>query len=140
MSFNKVIISGRLTADPEIKSSSAGLAIASFSIAVTDWIKNEEYTSFINCVAFGKTAERLQQYTKKGLLIGVEGSLRQSRWEDSQGNKKNRIEITVARLEIFEWKSSDKSNTPNNNEGNSYKENPQSSEGDFIEDETDIPF
>lgn len=147
MSFNKVFLSGRLTNDPEIKANSTGLLIGNFSLAIGEIIKGQEYTSFINCVAFGKTAEILQQYIIKGSLIGVEGSLRQSRWEDTSGVKKSKIEVMVARIEIFEWRKSEGS--PSNNFKAQEKNSPSRSqneqeyygeEADFIQDDSEIPF
>jgi single-strand DNA-binding protein len=151
MSFNKVILSGRLTANPEIKANNMGLLICNFSLAVNEYVKGNEYTSFVNCIAFGKTAEILQQHVTKGSLIGVEGSLRQSRWEDQSGAKRSRIEVIVARIEIFEWKRND-SNDSSGSFNQNAKQNPQKAapqedspsyygeEADFIEDDSEIPF
>jgi single-strand DNA-binding protein len=72
--MNKVIMIGRLTKDPEVKKTSSGKSVASFSLAVSDRY-NRDKTDFINCVAWEKTADYLGNYVKKGNLIAVEGRI-----------------------------------------------------------------
>ena len=118
MSINHVLISGRLTADPQIKATNNGVLVGSFSLAVNEYVASKEKVSFINCVAFGKTTEILERYVVKGSLIGVEGSLRQDSYEDSQGNKRSSIRVIVQKIEIFEWKKG------SNHSTNDQKEHP----------------
>jgi len=98
--FSKAIITGNLVADPEQRSTGGGLTVASFAVAVNEVRRdkdgnNTEYVSFLNCTAFGRQAETICQYMKKGNGILVSGRLRQDRYEDKQGNKRSGVEIIV---------------------------------------------
>jgi len=99
MSLNRVILSGNLTADPEIRATGSGLQVAKFTIAVNEFRKQEKYTSFFDCTAFGKTAEFMQNYLKKGNKVLLEGRLEQQRWESKEGEKRNKVAILVEKLE-----------------------------------------
>lgn len=105
MDINKTIHIGRLTRDPEMRYSQDGKAIASFSIACNGYKQDD--TSFFNCVAFGKTAEIIGQYCKKGKQIGIEGRLQQRTWDDKDGNKRSTVEIVVNQLQLLGSKSDD---------------------------------
>ena len=91
--FNKVILAGNLTRDPELRYTPKGLGIAKFGLAINrTWTsetgeKKEEVT-FVDVDAFGKTAEIIGQYFKKGRPILVEGRLRLDTWDDKQTNQK----------------------------------------------------
>ena len=92
-SFNKVILAGNLTRDPEMKYTSKGTAVASFGLAVNRRWKSEtgetrEEVSFIDVDAFGKQAEVIAQYLKKGNPFLVEGRLKQDTWEDKNTHQK----------------------------------------------------
>jgi single-strand DNA-binding protein len=92
-SFNKVILMGNLTRDPELRYTPKGTAIARIGLAVNRVWKTEtgetrEETTFVDVDAFGKTAETIGQYMKKGSPILVEGRLRLHTWEDKQTNQK----------------------------------------------------
>ena len=98
---NKVFLLGRLGKDPEIKASQAGLTIATFSLATSDRQKNaqgawEDKTEWHNLVAFGRTAEIVRDYCKKGKELFIEGKISTRSWEDKEsGQKKYRTEILV---------------------------------------------
>jgi len=107
--MNKVILMGRLTRDPETRHSQAAepVAIVRFSIAVNRRFKrdNEPDADFFDCVAFGKTGEFVEKYFKKGQMIAVTGSLRNSSWEDREtGQKKFKTEIAVDEAYFAEGK------------------------------------
>ena len=91
-SFNKVILLGNLTRDPEVRYTPGGTAVASFAIAVNRRYKQGEETkdevSYIDIVVFGKTAENCGQYLNKGDAILVEGRLQQRRWDDKDSGQK----------------------------------------------------
>ena len=92
-SFNKVILMGNLTRDPELRYTPKGTAIARIGLAVNRVWKTEtgetrEEVTFVDVDAFGKTAETISQYLKKGSPILVEGRLRLHTWEDKQTNQK----------------------------------------------------
>ena len=104
-SFNKVILLGNLTRDPEVRYTPSGTAVASFALAVNRKYKQGEETkdevSYIDIVVFGKTAENCGQYLNKGDAILVEGRLQQRRWDDKDsGQKRSKVEV-VAQLVNF---------------------------------------
>lgn len=104
-SFNKVILLGNLTRDPEVRYTPSGAAVASFAIAVNRKYKQGEETkdevSYIDIVVFGKTAENCGQYLNKGDAILVEGRLQQRRWDDKDsGQKRSKVEV-VAQIVNF---------------------------------------
>jgi single-strand DNA-binding protein len=91
--FNKVIIAGNLTRDPELRYTPSGMAIAKFGLAVNRRWKDQngeqkEETTFVDVDAFGKQAELIGQYMKKGRPLLVEGRLRLDTWEDKQTQQK----------------------------------------------------
>lgn len=98
--FNKVILMGNLTRDPETRSTTSGQSVTSFSLAVSRSWKGQdgtqqEQTSFINCVAWGKPGEIIAQYVKKGRPLLVSGRLDQRSYEDKDGNKRQAVEVVV---------------------------------------------
>ncbi len=99
MYLNKVLVYGNLTRDPEVKALPSGQQLASFSIATNRVYKDkegqkQEATEFHNVVAFGRTAEIIGQYMKKGRPLFIEGRLQTRSWE-SEGQKKYRTEIVA---------------------------------------------
>lgn len=105
-SYNKVLLLGNLTRDPELRSTPTGLAICKFSIACSRVFKGQdgeskEETTFIDIDAFGRQAEVIDQYFSKGKPIFVEGRLRLNQWEDkNSGEKRNKLSVT---LESFQF-------------------------------------
>lgn len=101
---NKVILVGRLTADPEVKATPTGVYIATMRLATNTYAgKDEEGNSkeqaeFHNLVVFGKSAEFAGQYLRKGRQIYAEGRLKTTSWEDSAGQKHFRTEIVLNAL------------------------------------------
>lgn len=106
MSINRVVLTGNLTRDPEVRRTQSGMAIMSFGIAVNDRRKNsqtgewEDYANFIDCTMFGTRAEAASNYLSKGSKIGLEGKLRYSTWE-RDGQKRSKLEVIVEEVEIF---------------------------------------
>ncbi len=107
--LNCVTLVGRLTKDSEMKYTSGGMAISKFSLAIGKRVKKgdgyEDYTSFIDCTVFGKTAENLNQYLVKGKQIAVVGELHQDRWE-SEGKKNSRIGVNCNSIQLIGDKGS----------------------------------
>lgn len=98
--FNKVILMGNLTRDVEMRSTPSGQSVANFSLAVTrSWRdqngQQQDQTSFINCVAWGKAGEIIAQYVSKGQALLVSGRLDQRSYEDKEGNKRQAVEVVV---------------------------------------------
>ncbi len=101
MAFNKVILMGNLTADPEVRTTPSGQSVTSFSLAVnrtfrgSDGNRREE-TSFINCTAWGNTGETIAKYVGKGRQLLVSGRLQQRSWEDKEtGKRRSAIDVIV---------------------------------------------
>ena len=90
--LNKVILGGRLTADPELKQTPQGVSVTSFSIAVNRRGKDAQ-TDFINCVAWRQTADFICRFFKKGSSICISGSVQTRSYEDKQGVKRTVTEI-----------------------------------------------
>ena len=104
--FNKVILAGNLTRDPELRYTPKGTAIARIGLAINrNWTsetgERKEEVTFVDVDAFGKTAETIGQYFKKGRPILMEGRLRYETWEDKQTNQK-RSKLGVV-LESFQF-------------------------------------
>jgi len=97
MDYNKVILIGRLTRDPEMRYSGTGKAVVQFGLAVNSRRQVEgnqtEETSFFDVVVFGKQAETCKQYLTKGRTVLVEGRLRQRSWTSEDGQKHKKVEI-----------------------------------------------
>lgn len=105
MYLNKAMIIGNLTRDPEIKSLPSGIRVASFSVATNRVWKDkngakQENVDYHNVVVFGKQAEIVGQYMKKGSSILVEGRMQTRSWDDSNGVKKYRTEIIADRIQF----------------------------------------
>ena len=101
---NKVILIGRLTADPEVKATPTGVYVANLRLATNTYAgkdeegNRKEQTEFHQLVGFGKTAEFAGQYLRKGRQIYAEGRLKTSSWSDSAGQKHYRTEIVLDKL------------------------------------------
>ena len=104
---NKVILVGRLGADPDIRYSPNGVAIAKFSVATNDYVSTgaegnrEEKTEWHRIVTFGKTAEFCGNYLSKGRMVFVEGSIRTNQWDDPQGQKRYFTEIIAREIQLL---------------------------------------
>lgn len=99
--FSKAIIAGNLTRDPELRTTPNGASVCGFSVAVNRVYRDasgeqKEDVSFIDCSAWGKLGEMINQYAKKGSGVLVSGRLDQRSWEDkTSGQKRSRVEIVV---------------------------------------------
>lgn len=106
--INKVTLVGRLTKDPEIRHTGGAdsLAVAKWSIAVDRRFSKggDRQADFFDCTAFGKTAEHLEKYWKKGMKMLLIGRLEQSQWRDKEGKPRSSVGITVEEVEFCERK------------------------------------
>ena len=95
--MNKVILMGRLTKDPEVKYTQQNVAVARYSIAVARRFqqKGQPEVDFINCIAFGKSAEFAQKYLNKGKQIAITGRIQVRTWENENGQKQWSTEVIV---------------------------------------------
>ena len=97
--MNAVNLIGRLTADPELKSSKTGKSYVQCMIAVQT---GKDETLFVDGTAFDKTAETMAKYLKKGALIGVSGRLVGKKWTDKDGNRREKISVGIDRFTFAE--------------------------------------
>lgn len=111
--LNHVALQGRLTRDPELRSTGSGIPVTSFSLAVNG--KKDE-TAFIDCVAWRGTAEAICQYLGKGRMMVVEGSLQSREWNDKDGNRRKSLEVNVSQFHFCDKKESAPQYPQQNNE------------------------
>jgi single-strand DNA-binding protein len=97
---------GRITSDLELKTTTTGISVCSFTLAVKR-PKVKDTTDFINIVAYRQTAEYLVNYAKKGVLIEVTGVLTSRKWEDKNGNKRTSFEVVLDNASILESKKAE---------------------------------
>ena len=100
LNLNKVVLAGRLTADPELKQTQSGVSVTSFSIAINRRFsrnneQGEQQTDFINLVAWRQTAEFITKYFRKGSAICVTGSIQTRNWQDQQGQRRYTTEVVI---------------------------------------------
>lgn len=106
MSINKVIITGRLTRDAELRATASGTEVLSFSVAVNDRRKNpqtgewEDYANFVDCKMFGTRAEAISRHVAKGTQVAIDGKLRFSSWE-RDGQRRSKLEVVVDDIELL---------------------------------------
>lgn len=103
MSFNKVIMAGRLTKEPERKVSGEGKTFVNFTIAVNRDYKSNE-ADFFDCVAFGNTADYILSYVHKGYLVLIEGNLQIDKWKDRNNINHSKPKIIANVVKNFEKK------------------------------------
>ena len=152
MYLNKALIFGNLTRDPEIKALPSGIKVASFSVATNRvWKdkdgKKQESADYHNVVVFGRQAEIVGQYIKKGSSIFVEGRMQTRSWDAQDGTKKYRTEVIADRVQFGPRAGTGSSDTSSNSssKSNSVSEDTQDSGGElkYPEEEInveDIPF
>ena len=113
--LNRVILMGRLTADPELKQTPNGISVTSFSLAVDRNFTSrgaERQTDFINCVAWRQTAEFISRYFAKGRMMAVEGSLQVRIYVDKNENKRQAVEVVVDQAYFADSKNAAPSSSP----------------------------
>ena len=105
--FNLVVISGRLTANPELKSTPSGVSVCSFTIANDTGFGENKTTHFINVVAWRKTAELVCNHFSKGSLIGIEGAIQTRKYTNKDGNNRTVFEVVANNIQFLEPKKVD---------------------------------
>jgi len=107
MSINRVLVTGNLTRDPELRSTGGGMSILKMGIAVNDRRKNsqtgewEDVPNFFDVTVFGARGESLSRFLSKGSKIAVEGKLRWRQWETPEGDKRSAVEIIADDIEFL---------------------------------------
>jgi single-strand DNA-binding protein len=141
-SINQVILMGRLTRDPEQRTTSTGKTIASFSIAV-DRFGQDDSADFFDITAWEKLGELVIQYLAKGRRVLVQGRLRQDSWEDKEtGKKRSRVEVTATDVTFLDGPSdSAKTSQPDDSDNSdSSKSSNKKTDDVVIEDIDDKPI
>ena len=147
--INQVVLVGRLTRDAELKYTSSGTAVCKLSLAINRRIKKGDQwideANFFDVTLWGKQGEGLNQYLTKGKQIGVQGELRQSRWEDSDGQKKSKVEISAVNVQLLGGSSevrgpSGSSSKPTGGTSPSFDQYEAAPDFDSKNFDDDIPF
>ena len=105
MSINRVVISGNIGGDPNLRQTASGMQVLSFSVAVNDRVKGEDgqwtdRPNWIDCTMFGARAQSVSRFLSKGSKVAIEGKLRWSQWE-RDGQKRSKIEVIVDEIEFM---------------------------------------
>lgn len=142
--LNRVILIGRLTRDPELRKTTSGTAVASFSLAVDDSYKGpngEKNTLFMNCSVFGARGENVAKFTRKGSLVAVSGRLNQRKYNRKSDNVQMTVtEVICDSVDFLDTKSSNGSATPSN-DNETVNEEAQGNNLDSIDVvDDDLPF
>ena len=146
--FNKAILIGRLTADPELKQTQSGISVCSFSIAVDRRFSgrdSERKTDFINITSWRQQAEFVCRYFHKGDVIGIEGSTQTRNYEDKNGSKRTAVEVVTDNVFFTGSKSNTTAAGANNYAAPAAPAAPAYASGaasDFeeVESDNDLPF
>jgi len=114
--YNKVLLMGNLTRDPELKRTTTDMAVAQIGIAVNRKFKDrdgnmKEETTFVDCEAWGRTAETMAKYLAKGRPVFVEGRLKLDQWQDKDGNNRSKLKIVIENFQFIDSRGS-QSSTP----------------------------
>ena len=99
--MNRVMLTGRLTRDPELRSLPSGKTVTNFSVATNEYRKGEEYTEYHSVVTWERLAEICGQFLGKGQMVSLEGRLQTRRWEDERQIKHYRTEIVASSVEML---------------------------------------
>ena len=145
--FNKVILGGRLTADPELRQNPSGIAVTSFSIAVNRrYSKNasEQQTDFFNVVAWRQNAEFISRYFRKGSSICIVGTIQNRSWTDQQGQKRYATDIVVDEAHFVDSKGEGPamggSYTPDSYQTPSFASDAGAPKFEDMSNDDDLPF
>lgn len=137
--MNKIMLVGRLSKDPELRSTSAGFNTTNFSVAVSRNFKNKEgkyEADFLQCVAFRNQADFVSKYFKKGSLISVEGRVQTRNYDAQDGTKRYVTEVIVENVEFVGGKNESSSQSTNNGY---YSDAPANDDVQVDSQEVEIP-
>ena len=141
-SFNKVILMGNLTRDPELRVTNTGLSICKLSLAVNRTYTTKEgdskdETTYVDIDSFGKQAETLSKYLQKGRPIMVEGRLKLDQWETNEGQKRSKLAVVLENFQFIGGRDTSAS-TSDSSPSASEAQAPQVDEGNGFDE--DVPF
>ncbi|EHP0513633.1 single-stranded DNA-binding protein [Staphylococcus pseudintermedius] len=144
--LNRVVLVGRLTKDPELRTTQSGVDVCNFTLAVNRIFKSkdgEQQADFINCIAFRKTAENVNNYLSKGSLAGVDGRLQSRSYENQEGRRVYVTEVICDNVQFLDPKNDNQSNTqPQQQRGQApAQDNPfANANGPIDISDDDLPF
>ncbi|EGQ3513073.1 single-stranded DNA-binding protein [Staphylococcus pseudintermedius] len=144
--LNRVVLVGRLTKDPDFRTTPSGVSVATFTLAVNRTFTNaqgEREADFINCVVFRKQAENVKNYLSKGSLAGVDGRLQSRSYENQEGRRIFVTEVICDSVQFLESKNNNQSNNqPQQQRGQApAQDNPFTNANNPIDiDDEDLPF
>lgn len=124
MSINRVNLSGNLGNDPELRATSNGNQILTFTVAVNDRKKDQstgewvDYPNWVSCVVFGNRAESLSRFLTRGMKVAIEGKLRYQQWQDKNGQRRSKLAVVVDEIEFMS--QSKAQNQPQQQQPNNY--------------------
>lgn len=106
MAINRVVLTGNLTRDPELRQTAKGVDVLSFCVAVSDRRRNSEgvyddYPNFIDCVMFGNYAVAMEKHLLKGQKVAIDGRLRYSSWEGEDGQRRSKLNVVAERIDLI---------------------------------------
>ena len=144
--LNKVMLMGNLTRDPELRHTPSGMAIADFGMAINRQRKGADgnridETTFVDVTAFGRQAEVIQQYLRKGRPVYIEGHLRLEQWTTQDGQKRSKLSVVVENFQFLDTKGGAGGGAPGGppRAGSAGPADSDYGGGDSISDD-DIPF
>ena len=143
---NKVILLGRLGANPEVKTTQTGMKVANLSLATNDGTKDNITTEWHKVVVFGKSAEVIEKYTSKGSNLYIEGRLQTQKWQDKNGNNQYSTSIIASSFQFIGGGNNQQPHQQPQNQGynhnqNSYKNGlQQPNMNDMNDFDDDVPF
>lgn len=111
--MNIVVLQGRITANPELKTTSSQKNVLSFNLAVDRYSKDGNKTDFITCVAWDKNAENISKYFLKGSKITIQGSIQTRQYERQDGSKATATEVVIDKFDFCENKNPSQQSEPN---------------------------
>lgn len=145
--INRVVLVGRLVRDPELRRTTSGMSVASFTVAIDNRTKGpngEKTTSFIPCTVWSQAAENVSRFTRKGSLVGIEGRLNQRSYETKDNRKVSVVEVICDSVQFLERKPEDGAPLIETNEYEYQPKNDVVAETNNVEGidiaEDDLPF
>ena len=123
-SYNRVLLMGNLTRDPELRQTSSNNPVANIGLAVnrsytTKSGERREEATFIDCEAWGRTAEVMSRYLKKGRPVFVDGRLKLDEWEDREGNRRHKLKVVIEQFQFINSNPNRSEDSNNDNDNHS---------------------
>lgn len=132
VSFNKVILAGNVTRDPELRHTPNNTPVTDITLAINRQFKCKEETTFVDVTLWSRLAEITSEYVKKGHPILVEGRLQLDTWENNEGEKRSKMKVIAERMQMLSTKNGVNSDTD--------KEKASDNASDDSDSDDDIPF